>query len=121
MKRDRVFLEAFKYNCSIGCTPEERAFPQSVTVDLSVETDFSLLLSTKELGHGIDWAKLDLLFSQTVGGRNWKLAEELADALIRAVLVNFPAALSVAIKVRKFPFPHGEAVGVEMERTKDDL
>ena len=113
-----IFLEEFQYSCCIGCSEEERAFPQTISLDATLRTDFSQVLSKLDLTQGIDWAELDALFSRIVAQQKWTLAEELADSLCMHVLGAFPAAKSIRLRLRKSPFAHGKAVGVEIERER---
>ena len=116
MSREKLLLNNFRYSASIGCSTEERSFPQTVAVDLEIETDFTALLLSGNIEQGVDWAKLDEHLRAVITGQSWVLAEQLADKLALSILQNFGAAKKVLVRLRKFPFPHADSVAVEIQR-----
>ena len=117
-RNGKIILNGMKYGARIGSTAEERAFAQTIAIDVEMKLELSMKLLQGDLQEGICWAETDLLLRYAVESKEWVLAEQLADHLITALFERFPLTRSVLVRVKKTPFPHGDWVGVEIERSR---
>ncbi len=118
--KDRIHLFDVRLQCRIGVPPEERARPQEIVLDVSMEKSLRLPALSEEVEDTIDYAAVLTMLESVVASREWVLVETLAEAICAAVLAKFPAD-SVRILLRK-PAALRErgvgAAGVEMERKR---
>ena len=116
MSADILFLEGLEVPCRVGCTPPERATPQSLRVDLQLAVP-----SLREAGVADDLERTvdyrlagDLI--DAVQGGEYLLIERVAEELAAVVLRN-PLVESVTVSVKKRPPVQGlEWAGVRITR-----
>ncbi len=115
---DFLFLEGLEVPCRVGCTPPERATPQSLRVDLElycptlreagVADDIEQTVDYRLAGDLID----------ALQGREFLLIEKVAEELC-AVALRHPLVQKVAIRVRKRPPVQGlEWAGIRIVRAR---
>ena len=102
---DRITLSSMRYECLIGATEEERAFPQMLEIDLVLEADLSAATTSDDLGDTIDYGPLVTMTERLTEGQRYTLLEGLAGALARSTLDVAPAAAAVTVRVRKLAVP----------------
>ncbi len=107
---DRISLDSMRYECRIGATPDERAFPQMLEIDLVLEADLSAATATDDLADTIDYGPLVTMTERTTEGHSYALLEGLAGALARGALEAAPKAAAVIIRVRKLAVPMDASV-----------
>ena len=118
---DRITLSAMRYECQIGATEEERAFPQMLEIDLVVEADLSAAMASDDLADTVDYGALVTLTERTTEGQSYTLLEGLAGAIVKGVLEAAPAASAVTVRVRKLAVPMDVSVDwaeVEIRRER---
>ncbi len=111
-----VVLEDAKYSCRIGCTEQERAFPQQISVSLRVAIRNSELGKNYELCQTVCWESLNNLLGEMCESKPWILVEDLAEELSAKLFESYEQIVSLKIQLKKFPFPNVSWVGVEIER-----
>ena len=121
MSSGKVILRGMKYPCKIGCTEAERAFPQTIEIDLECRVDLKAAAASGAVEDSVCWETADRLLAITVSGQEWTLVEQLAVETLQSVFQTFPAAQHVLIRIKKTPFSHGDWVGVELEQNRADL
>jgi dihydroneopterin aldolase len=114
---DRITLSSMRYECTIGATEEERAFPQYLEIDVVMEADLSAAAGSDELADTIDYGPIVGLTERTVEGGTFTTLEGLAGSLVRGVLEAAPAAAAVTVRVRKLAVP----LDVSMDHAEVEL
>jgi dihydroneopterin aldolase len=97
------FIAVNKLNLrvSIGCTKEERDWPQFLTIDLKAYLSLEKSAKSDELNDTIDYVAL-IDIAQTLSKNNsWKLIESFGYDLGKAYLENFPLVSKVEVTVNK--------------------
>lgn len=109
-----MHLTQLRFLCHIGCSEEERSYPQRM--DLDAEIGFKLLpgAANGQLEDTIDWHQLQRFISGKITERKWVLVEELGHSLIQSILEQYPLAEEVLLTIRKFPFVHVESVAITL-------
>lgn len=102
----RVALEGLEFHAFHGVYPHERESGNWFEVDISVETDFSLAAATDELLGTVNYETLFRLVKEEMGQPS-KLLETVAEKIVNDVLLNFPSAKSVQLKISKLNPPIG--------------
>ena len=118
MSDDILFLEGLEVPCRVGCTPPERATPQSLRVDLQLGVP-----SLREAGVADDLERTvdyrlagDLI--DAVQGREYLLIERIAEELAAVALKN-PLVDWITVSVKKRPPVQGlEWAGVRITRRR---
>jgi len=118
MTPGKVILHGMKYPCRIGCTDAERAFAQTIEIDLECAADIGAAAASGSVKESICWETADSLLQSLCTAQEWILVEQLALKIADTVLVKFAAAEEVFIRIKKTPFSHGDWVGIELRRSR---
>ncbi|RPI24378.1 MAG: dihydroneopterin aldolase [Acidobacteria bacterium] len=117
---DRICLQGVPLRARLGELPEERAFPQKLLLDLTIELELEAAANTDSLDLTVDYKKLVDRLQDTAQKTSCNLLETLTLRLCNVALDD-PKVSAVQIKVRKFPAEltgQVESVAVEMTRKK---
>ncbi|MDZ7639644.1 MAG: dihydroneopterin aldolase [Bryobacterales bacterium] len=117
---DRIHLFEARIRCRIGVPPEERAQPQEIVLDLSMEKDLRAAALSGDVADTIDYAAVLSTLEAVAASREWVLIESLAEAMCAAILERYPTE-SVRILLRKPQALQARGVAaaaVEMERRR---
>ena len=118
----KVLIEALELHAYHGWHRHEGEFGQPFLIDLELETDIGRAAATDELGDTLDYAKLVSTVRRLFVDTRYKLVEAAAAALAQGILAEFPAVVSVDLRVRKLKPPIPErlvAVGIHMRLSRD--
>lgn len=115
---DAIHIEGLELSVHIGVPEEERANPQRLTVNLTLEPrrDF------RELGDAIentvDYFALSKAVQALARERPRKLIETLAEEIAALILARF-AVRRVEVELRKYILPDTAFVAVRLSRTAE--
>jgi len=112
---DSVFVEKLSVSAKIGCSAEERAYPQPLKISLNVACS---LKEIKELSDSVCYDKLRKLVIDLASSQEWTLVEHLAEAIASQVLEKFKSATDTKVQINKFIFPDCESTGVIVNRSR---
>ena len=117
---DSLFIEGLEVPCRVGCTPPERATPQSLRVDLSLDVPTLRDAGVADdLERTVDYRLAGDLID-AVQGREYLLIERVAEELAAVALRN-PLVDAVTVSVKKRPPVQGlEWAGVRITRRRED-
>lgn len=118
----KVLIEALELHAYHGWHRHEGEFGQAFLVDLELETDISRAAATDELGDTLDYGSLVETVRRLFVDTRYKLVETAAATLARGILAEFPAVISVDLRVRKLKPPIPErlaAVGIHLRLGRD--
>jgi len=117
---DRICLNGVPLRARLGELPEERAFPQKLLLDMTIELELEAAANTDQLSLTLDYKKLVDRLQAAAEHTSCNLLETLTSRLCQLALED-PRVTSIQIKVRKFPAEltgQVESVAVEMTRTR---
>jgi dihydroneopterin aldolase len=118
-RSERIFLRSLELWCRIGVPEEERAEPQKLLLDLTLQPQSTFASMNDEISHTIDYAKLAEELVALAAERPRHLLETLAVDLARWTFQNHPVE-SLSLQLRKFILPNTEFVGVSLAWTRDE-
>ena len=90
-------LRGFGYH---GVLPEEREKGQDFLVDVQVETDFGLAVSSDDIANTLNYALIAEVVHEAIIGPAFNLIESLADSIAQKIL-KMPMVISVEVTVHK--------------------
>ena len=108
-------IEAF---CRIGCSEEERAFPQRLLVSARLAVDTRKAATSKDLRHSVCYAAVCNRIREIGASQPWVLVEELIEACAERLFEEFGLISEAHLTIEKFILPGVEWVGVEIHRTR---
>ncbi|MCB0345447.1 MAG: dihydroneopterin aldolase [Bdellovibrionales bacterium] len=115
---DKIFLERLEVFARIGCTEEERAFPQRMTIDLEAAVDTSCAVHTDKLADTVCYQELADTVTAMCRQGSWALVERFGEDAVRNLFDTYPAVQSVKARVCKFVVPGAASAGVEIFRKR---
>jgi 7,8-dihydroneopterin aldolase/epimerase/oxygenase len=116
---DKILVHGIQMFSTIGVTAEERAKPQSLLADLTLELDLDAAANTDDLRLTTDYKALVERLQQVAQETSCQLLEALTARLCRAALQD-PRVATVHLRLRKYPadmIGQAEYVAVEMTRS----
>lgn len=118
---DRITLRGMRFMGRHGVTPEERAEPQPIEVDVVMRLDLTRAAASDELADTVDYSAVFGLTRQIVEGRSFGLLEAIAAAIADGVLATFPVdEVEARVRKPKAPLPGAfETVEVRLSRSRD--
>jgi 7,8-dihydroneopterin aldolase/epimerase/oxygenase len=112
---DKLRVNGLEVWMKLGCTPEERAFPQRIELDVEMETTLRDAARKDDMRLTVDYAELSGRLRRTLEARSYKLAEAAAEEAARWVLKNFRVR-RVTVRLRKRVLPGIDHFEVEVQR-----
>lgn len=117
---DHIFIERLEFRGRCGVTPEERAKPQPMAVDLELQCELGPAGYSDNLSHTIDYAAVATRVVQLASEQETCLLEALSDRLLTMLFDEFPVE-KVGLWIRKLHPPITSvtsSVGVTINRTR---
>ena len=115
MTGDRIHIEGLKLETTVGVPDEERAKPQTVSVNITIEPDSALTGLDDNIEQTIDYFEIAESLKRVAVDGERKLIETLAEDLAAAVL-GFDRVKAVTVEVRKFILPETDYVSVSVRQ-----
>lgn len=118
---DRVVLAGMAFSACHGVLVREQREAQPFEVDVELLLDLRSAGTTDDLARTVDYAAVFDACRAIVEGPSVRLIETLAERIAGALLVGFPVAHEVVVRVRK---PHAPLrgtfawAGVEVRRRR---
>ncbi len=116
--QDFIFLKGLRVSARIGCSKEERSFPQLLHIDAKMGLDIRKPSESGSIDDTVCYDKLRQLLIEEAGRQEWTLVEELAESLAQISLTTFKLADNILVKVSKNIFPDCEFAGTEIFRSR---
>lgn len=116
----QIVIQHLEFRGRCGVTPEERARPQPLAVDLELDCRLETASSSDDLVHTIDYANVAQLVVDIGTVQESQLLESLAERLLTALFDAFPIE-RIKLWLRKLhpPIPYvTRSVGITIERTR---
>jgi dihydroneopterin aldolase len=114
---DRISLHGLRFEARIGITPEERAEPRTLVVDVDIEVDLRKAGESDDLAHTVDYSQVAERIERIVTGTEMKLLEYAAQRIVDEIS-TISGVERVTVEVaKKAPMPQEhDRVSVRMER-----
>ena len=119
MTMDKMILRGLRCTAHIGCKPEERALPQALLVNVSIDLDTTPAATSDDLAQTVNYAHLSKAILRHCEESTCQLIETLAANLARLVLDFSPLVQAVTIQLQKpAGLPNGDYAAIEITRTR---
>ena len=116
---DKIMIHDLALMCRIGCSAEERAFPQKMRIDLDVFLDTTDSAASGDIEDTICYHQVKSMLKEIASERDWVLVEELGTRMAGDIFKNYPRAESVRIELRKFVADDCAWMGAELHRSRE--
>ena len=113
---DRLSMVGLDVWVKVGCTAEERAFPQKVEVDVDLFLPLARAGKKDALAATVDYAAVAARLKERLETGEFRLAEAVAERAAALVLTEFPVR-RVEVRVRKRALPGLSYAEVTLVRT----
>jgi FolB domain-containing protein len=104
----------------VGVTSEERAFPQLLTLELSIVVESDAAEINDNLKDTLDYIAVIDGIKERVSADQWNLIEKFGADICSLVLKLSPLVQHVSISVGKQVHPETEGVSVTIERARPE-
>jgi phosphoglycolate phosphatase len=111
---DCIRINGLEVQARIGVPDEERAKPQKLVIDVTMESDFRGMAD--DIARTTDYAAVASWLGEECARREWRLLETLAEDLAAGLLEKFPRVGSLTLQIRKFVLPQTRDVSVTLRR-----
>jgi len=115
---DSISLRELSLLVRIGCSKEERSFPQRLLANVHVACDTTRAAASSNLDDTVCYLKLRDRLQQMADENEWLLQEELAHDMCAMIFEEFPLALEVRIELEKFAFSDARSAGLRITRAR---
>jgi dihydroneopterin aldolase len=105
MTNDRLSLVGLELWCRVGCTAQERAFPQRVELDADLFLPLARAGRGDDLSATVDYAAVAGRLKRSLEAGECRLAETLAEKAAALVLKEFKTVRAVSVRLRKRALP----------------
>ena len=112
---ERIHIEQLEVFARLGVPDNERARPQRITINLTVEPKRPFAELGDDISQTINYAEIARSVRDLIQNRSAALIETLASDVVDHVLDKFPV-LSVEIELRKYVLPDAQYVAVKLRR-----
>lgn len=101
----------------VGITPEERAFPQLLRMDIQIFLPLSAAAKTDDLSKTIDYAALCENVRAALSSKTFTLVEAVAEVAAQVALES-PLAQAVSVRIEKRVLVGTSCVGAKIWRER---
>lgn len=115
---DKILISDFTCPVRIGCTANERAFPQLLTFSLELGCDLARSSQSDQLTDTVDYMAVMQAINRFCSESEWKLIEKLAADVITELFAEFRLIQVIDIEIRKRVTADAQWVAVRMERAR---
>ncbi len=115
---DRIHIKGLRLVTRVGVPEEERALPQSVAVNVTLNLAASSGSFEDRIDRTIDYYQVAQRLRGIASSGERQLIETLAEDLAAAVL-EFNGVASVSLELEKFILPDCDRVSVEITRSRE--
>lgn len=112
---DQLILSGLDLWLKIGCSEEERAFPQRIEMEVTMHLPLADAGWGDNMGATVDYAEACALIKKTLEPKTFKLAEAVAEQAADLLLGKYKLN-SVTIQVKKRVLPGLSYAAVQIHR-----
>jgi dihydroneopterin aldolase len=112
---DRLSIVGLEVWARVGCTAEERGFPQRLEVDADLYLPLARAGQQDDLSLSVDYAAVVRRLSEVLAGGEFRLVESLTEKAADVILGEFPVSRTV-VRVRKRALPGIAFMEIAVER-----
>jgi dihydroneopterin aldolase len=117
---DKILIQGLRVDARVGVTPEERARPQTLAIDVEISADLERASESDLLEDTIDYDATTTAIAELVRGSDSRTLEHLAGRIV-AIFDGNELVHGVTVEIAKQPPPVTETVdsiAVRIERVR---
>lgn len=103
-------IEGLRQKVRIGCTEEERSYPQIVSLDIEMGLDMTDCIKSDELHETVDYMDVVAAIDRLSKECSWKLIESMCNTFAVELLAQFRRVSSITVRGRKFIIPNTSGI-----------
>jgi len=97
----KLVLEEVRQRVKIGCTPQERAWPQLCHFNIELHFDMDTCAASDDINHTIDYMQVLACLHNLATQTEWCLIEAMSASICSFLLQQFAILQRVQLSVRK--------------------
>lgn len=109
-----ICINQLKQACKLGCSEEERAFPQIVKIDIKLKLDLFKAAKSDDLEDTINYMEVIELINKLCLEREWKLLEKMMADLESEIMRSFSKLTDIRICIYKNVTEKADSVSVNL-------
>lgn len=117
---DTVFVRGLKATTVVGIFEWERRLPQSIMLDLEMETDIRPAAASDSIDDALDYKQVAKAVVGHVEESRFQLVEALADSVARLILSQFGVPAVTVTLNKHGALSDAADVGIRLRRTQSD-
>ena len=116
---DKIILTDFRIDAVIGIWDWEKRNPQTISIDLEMQTDTKKASQSDSIEDALDYKAVSKRVKQFIQASQFNLIETLAENVAKIILEEFDVQWLKLRISKPFAIRDSRNVGVSIERTKD--
>lgn len=116
---DKIILTDLRINAVIGIWDWEKRNPQTISIDLEMQTDTKKASQLDSIEDALDYKAVSKRVKQFIQASQFNLIETLAENVAKIILEEFDVQWLKLRISKPFAIRDSRNVGVSIERTKD--
>ena len=116
---DKIILTDLRINAVIGIWDWEKRHPQTISIDLEIQTDTKKTSQSDSIEDVLDYKAVSKRVKQFIQASQFNLIETLAENVAKIILEEFDVQWLKLRISKPFAIRDSRNVGVSIERTKD--
>lgn len=114
-----IIIDELTVKTIIGCNPDERISPQTITISLAIQYDIQKPSQTDNVDDALNYSDLCNKIKRFVENSEFNLIEALAESII-AIILDFSQVIQVSLFIYKpDAIDYTKRVGLKLVRKKD--
>lgn len=110
----KIEIQNLRKRLKVGCTPEERAFPQMVSFDITLQLDAPRSFETDDIADTVDYMKVIEKIDILCESGEWRLVEKLCYDFGSEILSLSSMVRDVTVRFTKFIVAESQGVACEL-------
>ncbi len=103
----------------VGCSDEERTFPQRLVIDIEATVDIQKAAQTGELADTVCYISIANETKKLVEHGSWKLLEEFAEETAALLFKKFEQISKLSLCITKQVIPDAAGVSLQIRRARE--
>lgn len=118
---DKIFIKELLLRGIIGINEDERVNQQDILVNITIFADTRKAAVTDDIEDAVNYRTITKRIIEHVEGSADFLVEKLVNDIARIILTEFSAERVIVRVEKPGALRFAQSVGIEIERTRDDL
>lgn len=118
---DKIFIKDLLLRGIIGINEDERVNEQDIVINITIFADTQKAAVTDDIADAVNYRTITKRVIEHVEGSADFLVEKLVNDIARIILTEFTAERVIVRVEKPGALRFAQSVGIEIERSRDDL